>query len=80
MEPTSREQSAAEGFSGSVEFARFLARRHGARGAVLEAVDRLVDYVLQHRRLPRRLRVGSRYLSPARLAGEALVRVKGGRR
>jgi hypothetical protein len=33
-----------------------------------------VDYVLTHKKLPKRLRVGGRYLSPARLAEEALVK------
>ncbi len=52
----------------------FLARQHGASGETLKAIERLVDYVLRHRRLPSRLRVGGRTVDPRRLAREALAR------
>ena len=60
-------------FEKRVNFIKLLARRHGARGEVLKAIDRLVDYVLNHRRLPSRIKVGARYLNPAKLAEEAIT-------
>jgi len=65
-------------FEERVRFVKFLARQHGAKGETLEAIDRLVDYVLEHKRLPKRLKVGSRYVSPAKLAEEAVTEVKRG--
>ncbi len=62
-------------FERRVSFVKLLAREHGARGVVLEAIDRLVDYVLAHHKLPSRLKVGDHYVSPPRLAEEAIAKV-----
>ena len=61
-------------FERRVRFVAFLAKEHGARGEVLRAVERLVDYVLEHKRLPKRLKVGDRYVDVGKLAEEAIAR------
>ncbi len=61
-------------FEKRVRFVKRLARLHGADPATQRAIDELVDYVLRHKRLPLRLRVGRRTVDPRRLAREALAR------
>ena len=63
-------------FEKRVNFIKLLARRHGAKGAVLDTIDRLVDYVLEHKRLPKRLKLGKHYVDIKKLAEEAIVEKK----
>ncbi|BES81243.1 hypothetical protein [Pyrodictium abyssi] len=63
-----------------VDFVPFLAKRHGASGAVLDAIVRLVAYVKARKKLPQRLKVGSRYVDVKRLAEEAIAKVESARR
>lgn len=51
-----------------------------AGGEALGTIDRLVNYVLEHGRLPKRLKVGNKYMDVHRLAEEAVVEVRDGKR
>ncbi len=60
-------------FEERARFLAILAGRHGASGWVRAAIEKLVEYTLEHRRLPEVLRIGRRVLHPKRLAEEAIA-------
>ncbi len=63
-------------FEKRLRFLVFLARVHGAPPKVVDAVERLVRYVLRHKKLPKTIKVGDERLQVKSLVRGMYARIK----